>query len=85
MAQLVGAKPTLGIVAAACDALGVSRATLYRRCAAVRPVAARLPRPAPARKLPPPERNRVINLLREPQYVDLAPAEIYATLHDQGI
>ncbi len=85
MAQLVGAKPALGIVPAVCDALGVSRATLYRRwAAAVRPVVARLPRPAPARKLPPPERNRVINLLREPQYADLAPAEIYATLLDQG-
>ena len=52
MAQLVATKPAPGIVAAACDALGLSRATLYRRCAAaVRPLVARLPRPAPARKL----------------------------------
>ncbi len=86
MGELVALKPNSGIIAAVCDALNVSRATLYRRCAAaVLPLVARLPRPAPARALPPPERQRVIALLREPQYVDLAPAEIYATLLDQGI
>ena len=86
MVELIAIKPNSGIIAAACDALGVSRATLHRRCAAaMRPLAARRPRPTPARALPPPERKRVIDLLREPQYVDLAPAEIYATLLDQGI
>ena len=64
----------------------MSRATFHRRqVAACRPPAARSPRPTPARALPKPERQRVIALLREPQYVDLAPAEIYATLLDQGI
>jgi len=86
MRELVALKPNSGMIAAACDALNVSRATLYRRCAAaLRPLVARLPRPAPARALPPPERQRVIALLWEPQYVDLAPAEIYATRLDQGI
>ena len=86
MGELVALKPNSGIIAAACDALNVPRATLYRRCAAaVRPLVARLPRPAPARALPPPERQRVIAVLREPQYADLAPAEIYATLLDRGI
>ena len=86
MVELIAIKPNSGIIAAACDALGVSRATFHRhQVAAVRPPAARSPRPAPARALPPPERQRVIDLLREPQYVDLAPAEIYATLLDQGI
>jgi len=86
MEELVALKPNSGIIAAACDALNVPRATLYRRCAAaVRPLVARLPRPAPARALPPPERQRVIAVLREPQYADLAPAEIYATLLDRGI
>ena len=85
MEQLVALKPNSGILAAACDALGVSRATVHRRqVAAIRPPAARKPRPTPARALPKPERQRVIALLREPQYVDLAPAEIYATLLDQG-
>ena len=31
------------------------------------------------------ERQAVVDLLREPQYVDLAPAEVYASLLDQGI
>ena len=86
MAELVALKPDCGIIAATCGALGVSRATFHRRqAAAIRPPAARSPRPTPARALPGPERQRVIDLLREPQYVDLAPAEIYATLLDQGI
>jgi putative transposase len=86
MAQLDALKPNSGIMAATCGALGVSRATYHRRqAAALRPPAARGSRPTPARALPAPERQRVIALLREPQYVDLAPAEIYATLLDQGI
>ena len=86
MTELIAIKPNSGIIAPACDALGLSRATLHRRCAAaVRPLAVPRPRPTPARALTPPERKRVIDLLREPQYVDLAPAEICATLLDQGI
>ena len=85
MTELIAIKPNSGIIAPACDALGLSRATLHRRCAAaVRPLAVPRPRPTPARALTPPERKRVIDLLREPQYVDLAPAEICATLLDQG-
>ena len=77
MEQLAALKPGSGILAAACDALGVSRATFHRRqVAAVRPPAVRSPRPTPGRALPEPERQRVIVLLREPQFVDLAPAEI---------
>lgn len=30
------------------------------------------------------ERQGVLGLLREPRFVDLAPAEIYATLLDEG-
>ena len=53
MVELIAIKPNSGIIAAACDALGVSRATLHRRCAAaMRPLAARRPRPTPARALP---------------------------------
>jgi putative transposase len=86
MGELLALKPNAGMIAAACDALGVSRATLHRRqMALVRPRANHRVRPTPARALPQSERQRVIDLLREPQYVDLAPAEIYATLLDQGI
>jgi len=86
MGALAALEPNSGMSAAACDALGVSRATLHRRqLAAARPPAAPRRRPTPARALQGPERQRVIDLLREPHYVDLAPAEIYATLLDQGI
>jgi putative transposase len=86
MDALATLEPKSGIIAAACDALGVSRATFHRRqAAAARPPAARRSRPTPARALPCIERRSVIDLMREPHFVDLAPAEIYATLLDQGI
>jgi putative transposase len=78
--------PSSGIIAAACEVLGVSRATFHRRQVAfVRPQAARRRRPAPARTILGPERQHIIDLLRQPHFADLAPAEIYATLLDQGI
>lgn len=84
MAVVAAIEPGRAIVTAACDALGLSRATYHRRRAAtVRP--SLRPRRRPARALAASEREIVIGLLREPQYVDLAPAEIYATLLDQGI
>jgi putative transposase len=65
----------------ACEALGVSRATLYRRR---RPPAAGRPRPRPTRALPPGEREAVVAQLHSPRFVDFAPREIYATLLDEG-
>ncbi len=86
MEALMVLDPDCGIITATCVALGVSRATLHRRqTAALLPPPAPCRRPTPARALAGPERQRVIDLLREPQYVDLAPAEVYATLLDQGI
>jgi len=38
----------------------------------------------PARALSTAERERVLQVLHEPRFVDLAPAEIYATLLDEG-
>jgi putative transposase len=85
MDALVALAPGSGLVAAACAALGLSRATFHRRQAAVRaPIVAR-PRPKPARALAMEERQVILDLLREPDYVDLAPAEIYASLLDQGV
>ena len=40
---------------------------------------------APPRALGPQERNRVLGVLRTPRFLDLAPAEIYATLLDEGV
>jgi putative transposase len=65
----------------ACAALGVSRATVYRRR---RPSAAPRPRPRPARALTPGEREAIVAHLHSPRFVDFAPREIYATLLDEG-
>jgi hypothetical protein len=82
-AAIVELAPMVGI-AAACRALGQARATLYRRR---RPPGLRLvpaPRPRPARSLNDEERAGVLDLLRSPRFVDLAPAQVYATLLDEG-
>jgi putative transposase len=64
----------------ACRALGLSRATLYR---GRRPAVVARPRPAPPRALEPMERQGVLELLHT-RFVDQAPAQIHATLLDEG-
>lgn len=77
--------PTTG-VAAACRALGASRASYYRRQSNARSVAAPpSPRPRPARALPDAERAAVLDQLHSDRFVDQAPAEVYATLLDEGV
>ena len=71
--------PRLG-VAPTCAALGLPRATYYR---GQQPRPEPKPRPTPARALPPEERAQVLATLHEPRFVDLAPAEVYATLLDE--
>jgi putative transposase len=69
---------------AACDLLGVSRATRYRRRRP--PVQGPpTPRPAPPNKLTEQERQRVLTVLRSAEYCDLAPAQVWARLLDDGI
>ena len=78
--------PGGGLVGAACVALGVSRASFHRRSAAARrPPAPIRPRARPARALGADERQAVLDVLREPRFVDQAPAEVYAELLDQGL
>lgn len=72
--------PTVGIVAA-CMMLAVARASYYR---ALAPRISRPPRPAPPRALSAGERAEVLEVLHEPRFVDLAPAEVFATLLDEG-
>ena len=73
--------PRLGI-APTCTALGVARATYYRRR---RLHCERPRRPASSpRALSAEERAAVLTVLHEPRFVDLAPAEVYATLLDEG-
>ena len=72
--------PRLG-VAPTCAALDVARASFYRQ---QRPRPERRPRPSPPRALTDGDRQRVLDTLHEPRFVDLAPAEVYATLLDEG-
>jgi putative transposase len=75
-----------GLTAGACAALGLARASVYRaRAHLLRPPPSRPARLPPPRALGPEERSRVLDLLRTPRFVDLAPAEIYATLLDEGV
>ena len=80
MATVTQIGPRLGI-APTCAALGLPRATYYRRCRP--PRAAPLRRPSP-RALGGAERAAVLEQLHTPRFVDLAPGEIYATLLDEG-
>ena len=66
---------------AACRALGVSRATVYRRRRRCLP---RASRPRPPRALTAAERHTVLGELHHSRFIDLAPAEVYATLLDEG-
>lgn len=85
MEAVVALTPASGLNAAACAALGISRASVHRhRARARRPCALARRRPKPQRALTTEQRLAVHDLLREPSFVDLAPAEIYASLLDQG-
>jgi putative transposase len=78
--------PVKGTVSATCAALGLSRASLQRSTKRQsRPPTAPLSRPSPARALPAGSRQTVLDLLRSPRFADLAPAEIYASLLDEGV
>lgn len=76
LANEVGVQP-------ACAALGVSRATFYRRR---RPSTGhQQPRKSPARSLSDAERKTVLDTLSSERFVDRAPAEVVATLLDEQI
>jgi putative transposase len=68
--------------AAACKSLGIARPTYYRRLGAGDEKAPS--RPAPPRALSPVERREVLDVLHTDRFVDQAPAEVYATLLDEG-
>lgn len=65
----------------ACETLGVSRASVYRRRRA--PVNAR-PRPRPPLALTPHEREQVLAVLHTERFIDQAPRAVYATLLEEG-
>jgi putative transposase len=68
--------------AVACRALGVPRASLYRR---MQPAAPPRARSTPARALDAAERQTVLEALHSQRFSDKAPAEVYATLIDEGV
>ena len=82
--------PTVGVVAA-CDFLGVARASFYRQRPVLGPTASPAPepvlpaaRPAPARALSAAERASVLTVLHEERFQDRSPAAVQATLLDEG-
>jgi len=66
----------------ACDAMGVPRATYYRR-QRPRPTSAARAHPTPPRALSPMERQRVLEVLHSERFVDRSPAQIAAALLDE--
>ena len=72
---------TYGVLAS-CQALGVSRATLYR---ARKPQVSKAARPTPKRALSEAERQAVLTECHRQEFVDRPPATIHATLADRGI
>jgi len=76
LTPVIGTRP-------ACRALGVSQATIYRRRRPCEPRPSR-PRPAPARSLSDAEREAVLELLHSERFVDASPAQVWATLLDEG-
>ena len=76
LTPIVGTRP-------ACRALGAAPATIYR-CR--RPPAPRPPRARarPKRALSEAEREAVLAKLHSERFVDCSPAQVYATLLDEG-
>jgi putative transposase len=72
-------------IAPLCEALGLARATFYRRRGSPPPDApARRERRPPRQALQPAERDAVLALLHEARFVDLPPAQVWAQLLDAG-
>jgi putative transposase len=80
MTAALAIAPAIG-VEAACAAFEVSRATVYRR-RKLRVLRVRLPS---WRALAPAERLEVLRVLYDPRFVDASPAEVHATLLDEGV
>lgn len=75
-------------VTLACCALGLPRCDWYRRSHRDEPKpqepAPPKPRPKPARSLTPQERQAILDTLNEEWFMDASPAQIWATLLDEG-
>jgi len=78
-------EPRVGI-AAACAALSINRAQIYRERARALPRQPRekAPRPRPPLALSEAERQELLQILDSERFADVAPATVYATLLDEG-
>jgi putative transposase len=76
LTPIIGTRP-------ACRALGASPATIYRRRRPSEPRPLR-PRPTPARALSAAEREAVLAELHSDRFVDSSPAQVWASLLDEG-
>ncbi len=76
LTPLVGTRP-------ACRALGAAPATIYRRRRPPEPRPSRQ-RAVPARALSEPEREAVLGVLHSERFADCSPAQVWATLLDEG-
>lgn len=74
--------PVVGI-APACNALGVSRATFYRRRSPLPRLTSE--RPTPARALTREQVTEVLDTLNDDRFVDKPPRQVWAELLDDGI
>lgn len=72
----IGTRPT-------CRTLGAASATIYRRRHPPAPKP-RVPRPQPERALSSVERDAVLQELHSERFVDHSPAQVWATLLDEG-
>jgi putative transposase len=68
---------------AACEAMAIARATYYRHLGK-KPDRPKLPRPSPPRALSQAERQNVLDIQHSGRFMDKAPAEVFATLLDEG-
>jgi putative transposase len=75
-------EPLVGTLGA-CRAIGACRASLYRRRRPP-PPRAPVPRRTSARALSDGERAAVLEQLHSPRFLDASPAEVWATLLDEG-
>jgi putative transposase len=76
LSPIVGTRP-------ACRALGAAPATVYRRRRPPEP-RPRRPRPTSARALTEDERVQVLGVLHSERFADSSPAQVWATLLDEG-
>jgi len=80
MTTALDVAPSVG-VSAICTALGLPRASFYRRR---RPKQVARPRPTPDRALKQADRQEVLDALRSERFVDRAPAEVVYALIEEG-